>query len=76
MLKDLISKAKSFIKEADSAISDELKGNATVDSIKEKAGEFKEKIDGLVKKFSTEEIEALDKNDHLLITLVLGGLDK
>jgi HSP20 family molecular chaperone IbpA len=73
---DLKDKAKEMFKEADAVITEELKDNPYAEKAKEKISLVTEKVQDAIKKFRTEEIDADDKNDHLLIQLVLAGLDK
>jgi HSP20 family molecular chaperone IbpA len=75
-LKGIFDKAKSFFKNMDELITEEIKGSEMVDYLKDKAKDVQTVVEEKVKYFTTEEVDATDKNTSLEIKLILAGISK
>jgi HSP20 family molecular chaperone IbpA len=82
-LKKIIEKGKIFFKDIDDVITEELKGNETIEFLKSKTKDFqtkledlKEKVSEKVKKITTEEVFAKEIDNDLVIELIVNGLTK
>jgi HSP20 family molecular chaperone IbpA len=82
-IKEFFGKAKSFLGKIDEVVTEELKGNDMVNYLKDKAKDVQVKVNDVqehvqekIKVFTTEELEAEDKDSTLEIQLVLPGIEK
>lgn len=82
-MKEVFDKVKVFFKDLDDVITEEFKGNEMVEYLKTKSKSVqvqfegvKEKVEEVIKNYTTEEIFATEKDNTLVLSLVLSGIVK
>ena len=75
-MKNFIEGIKKAAKNVNEIITEEISGSGMTSFIKEKVKDIQVKVDEKINYFTTEEIDAIDNNTSLDITLVVSGLDK